>query len=609
MLDTDVELAEAAADWLVTLGAAASSDDLDAFADHFLPDGWLRDLLCYSWDFRTLSGRDTIYNYLAAPASDKYSTNGFTSDAAPSPKSPHGRRRFDATAIHALELDINSTLDGPTAFPLPADPSQSGVQAAFTFSLREPHARGRGFFRLVPTPRAGWKALTVFLSLHELIGYEEPVARPLGIPEDPATVAAWEDEYVKEGEAIEKDPTVLIVGAGQAGLMCAARFRRMGIRTLVVEKTPRVGDVWRQRDRETFPKYVDRTRLANFMESYAILQDLHIWTSTTVLSSPEPRYDSNTQRWTVTVSRNGGTFEIKPKHLVLALGSGQPTTPTWPGMDTFEGNTYHSDYHRNAGKWRGKKAIVVGSCNAGADIAQDFASNGVDVTIVQRTPTCVMSYKTADKLTFDPIWNKSRASEDADLFGNSMPNRLVIQSLANGGLDQFKKLDAELHVGLEAKGYKLTWSLNGVEAGYPVFLLEQLARGTMMDIGVGQLIIDGKVKVKHGVDIVGFESDCVVFADGTKLPADVVALATGNAPAIETIRSLVGAHLVSKIGGKVWGLDPDGEHRRLFRPTGQPGLWIVGGGISTPRYHSRHLGLQILAEELGIKGPTPGYSG
>lgn len=37
------------------------------------------------------------------------------------------------------------------------------------------------------------------------------------------------------------------VGAGQAGLQTAARFRQMGIKTLVIDQTARVGDVWRNR--------------------------------------------------------------------------------------------------------------------------------------------------------------------------------------------------------------------------------------------------------------------------------------------------------------------------------------------------------------------------
>lgn len=38
-----------------------------------------------------------------------------------------------------------------------------------------------------------------------------------------------------------------------------------------------------------------------------------------------------------------------------------PNIPSWPGMDKFRGAVYHSNFHRDAEKWAGKKAIVVGA--------------------------------------------------------------------------------------------------------------------------------------------------------------------------------------------------------------------------------------------------------
>lgn len=39
----------------------------------------------------------------------------------------------------------------------------------------------------------------------------------------------------------------MLVGAGQTGLNIGARFKQMGIRTIIIEKNNRVGDVWRKR--------------------------------------------------------------------------------------------------------------------------------------------------------------------------------------------------------------------------------------------------------------------------------------------------------------------------------------------------------------------------
>jgi cation diffusion facilitator CzcD-associated flavoprotein CzcO len=41
--------------------------------------------------------------------------------------------------------------------------------------------------------------------------------------------------------------SLALVGAGQTGLHIAARFKQMGISTLVIEQNARIGDNWRKR--------------------------------------------------------------------------------------------------------------------------------------------------------------------------------------------------------------------------------------------------------------------------------------------------------------------------------------------------------------------------
>ena len=47
----------------------------------------------------------------------------------------------------------------------------------------------------------------------------------------------------------------------------------------------------------------------------------------------------------------------------------------------------------------------------------------------------------------------------------------------------------------------------------------------VIDVGCAALIIDGRVKVKHGVEIDHLKKDSVVFTDGTELEADAIILA------------------------------------------------------------------------------------
>jgi cation diffusion facilitator CzcD-associated flavoprotein CzcO len=111
--------------------------------------------------------------------------------------------------------------------------------------------------------------------------------------------------------------------------------------------------------RINFPKYIPKGKLANFLESYAVNQELCIWLSSTITSTPV--YDSLSARWTIEVQHGDQKVILNPKHLVLATGSGSPHIPTWNGMGEFTGPLYHSDFHTDAEQFRGKRVIVVGA--------------------------------------------------------------------------------------------------------------------------------------------------------------------------------------------------------------------------------------------------------
>jgi len=83
------------------------------------------------------------------------------------------------------------------------------------------------------------------------------------------------------------------------------------------------------------------------------------------------KYDESTKKWTTTVVRAGQQpREMKVAHIIMATGfSGEARMPSWPGMDTFKGPMPHSSKHIGAAGWEGKKAVVVGCCNSGHDIA------------------------------------------------------------------------------------------------------------------------------------------------------------------------------------------------------------------------------------------------
>jgi cation diffusion facilitator CzcD-associated flavoprotein CzcO len=565
--------------------------------NHFLSDGWFRDLLCFSWNFRTLSGLEKI--------------RGFLSEVV------DGKPRLEHSGLRDFKLDDYSA-NAPSPLQLPGLQGIEGVQGAFTFTITRPAALGRGFFRLTQDVDGKWKALTLFTNMQDLVGHEESSAAQHGLYE--GRKMTWEEDVDAKFRAIEADPTVLIVGGGQAGITSAARLGRLGIRALVIEKNPHVGDSWRKRYPNltlhtpayqssmlyspypsTFPKYIPKGKLANFLDSYAVNQELCIWVSSTVASTPV--YDSSSGRWTVEVQHGDKKVFLNPKYLVLATGSGSPRIPTWNGMEEFEGTLYHSDFHTNAEQFRGKRVVVVGAGNAGGDICQDFVAHGAtEVTMVQRSATCIISSSTAEQTHFNLPFPDNTPIEELDFRNNSMPLALLLHLVKSGGIQHAKMLDKELHDGLRKVGFNLTWELSpgSGEVGLEGFLFSRQASGTMIDIGCGRLIVEGRVKIKQGQDISHFDKDGITFKDGSKLLADVIVLATGNEPVMKTTRALLGNEITEQLPPEVMGLDSEGELNQTYRPSGHPALWFATGGFGMSRFFSKHLGLQILAKELGI---------
>lgn len=72
---------------------------------------------------------------------------------------------------------------------------------------------------------------------------------------------------------------------------------------------------------------------------------------------------------------------------------------------------------------KGKRALIVGCCNSGHDIAQDFYEKEYDVTMIQRSSTCVISSKAILKIGLAGLYDEQGPPvEDADVAFWSIPS-------------------------------------------------------------------------------------------------------------------------------------------------------------------------------------------
>ena len=590
----DVTPAQRVDAWLADFEAALAVRDIDRVAGMFAVDSFWRDLVSFTWNLKTMEGREQITDMLTTRLAGT-----------------------DPSGFRARET--------PT--------EDEGVTTAF-IEFETAVGRGVGHLRLKDEdgqPRA-WTLLT---ALQELKGHEEPKgpSRVLGaVHGDDPDPRSWAEKRAEEqaelGRSIQ--PYALVIGGGQGGIALGARLRQLGVPAIIVDKHERPGDQWRKRYKSlclhdpvwydhlpylpfpaNWPVFAPKDKIGDWLEFYTRVMEVPYWSKTTCTSAS---FDEETNRWTVEVDRDGEKLTLHPTQLVLATGmSGKPNIPTLPGQDLFRGDQHHSSAHPGPDAYVGRKAVVIGSNNSAHDICKALYENGVDVTMVQRSSTHIVKSDTLMDIGLGDLYSEralaaGMTTEKADLTFASLPYR-IMHEFQIPLYDQMRERDKEFYDRLEAAGFELDWGADG--SG---LFMKYLRRGSgyYIDVGACDLVADGRIKLAHG-QVDHLTETAVVLADGTELAADVVVYATGYGSMNGWAADLIGQDVADRVG-KVWGLGSDtpkdpgpweGEQRNMWKPTQQPHLWFHGGNLHQSRHYSLYLALQLKARYEGI--PTPVY--
>ncbi len=195
----------------------------------------------------------------------------------------------------------------------------------------------------------------------------------------------------------------IVVGAGPSGLAALRQLLRQGISVLALEKRHDVGGVWlfeegphrhssayktlvtiTSKNRSAFsefpfseeaPDYLPHAEVQKYFRRYAEAFGLleHIRFGTEVRAARR-----SAKYWTIETSQ--GTYEAS--YLVVASGHHwKPFLPEYPGV--FTGESYHSHDYMDPYQLRGRRLLVVGAGNSGADITVDGVrfSQSVDLSI------------------------------------------------------------------------------------------------------------------------------------------------------------------------------------------------------------------------------------
>ena len=182
---------------------------------------------------------------------------------------------------------------------------------------------------------------------------------------------------------------VVVIGAGQAGLAAGYHLARRGIEFVILEASPRVGDVWRDRydslllysparydalpgyrfplGRNAFPT---GSQMGDYLESYLAHHRLPVHTGVHVDSL---RTSDAGDGYLI----SAGPRSFAANQVIVASGAFQrPHVPEFAAQLDPQIRQMHSAAYRNPAQLKEGPVLVVGVSHSGADLAHEIAAAG-----------------------------------------------------------------------------------------------------------------------------------------------------------------------------------------------------------------------------------------
>lgn len=310
----------------------------------------------------------------------------------------------------------------------------------------------------------------------------------------------------------------LIVGAGPAGLATAAELSRVGERYRLLERGPTIAATWESlydsltlhtgKHMSTLPGlpyprgtslFPTRHEFLNYLRRYARTKGIEAELNRKVV-----RIDRVGAGWRATLA-DGEIVEARD--VVMASGIvAKPRMPELPGRELFQGEVLHSSSYLRPAPYVGKRVLVIGVGNSGGEIGSELARSGARVTVSVRSGANVVPRQLGP-----------------------FPTQYVRYLL--GKLPR------------AAQGPLLRMTQKRFVKKYGVSPLPPASASVLDAIPlIGFHLVDcireGLIEVHHGAPA-AFTPTGVRFDDGTLGDFDAVIFATGFAPAIDALGTLV----------------------------------------------------------------------
>jgi len=200
---------------------------------------------------------------------------------------------------------------------------------------------------------------------------------------------------------------VAIIGTGFGGIATAVRLRQRGFDDFVLlDRAGEVGGVWRDNDYPgaavDVPSHLYSLSFApnpNWHNTYAKRAELYAYVKRVtdelglrrhlVLDCAVERldWDGVEQLWRLETASGRRTAT----HVVLATGAlADPVIPDLPGLDRFDGVSFHSSRWRHDFDLTGKRVAVIGTGPSAVQFVPAIQPDVAHLTVFQRTPAWVV---------------------------------------------------------------------------------------------------------------------------------------------------------------------------------------------------------------------------
>jgi cation diffusion facilitator CzcD-associated flavoprotein CzcO len=343
------------------------------------------------------------------------------------------------------------------------------------------------------------------------------------------------------------DVAAVVVGAGPAGLAAAACLKRRGVDSIVLEAGSALATSWRNHYARLrlhtvkqhsslpglpfpveVPRYPTRAQVVDYLEQYAARFGIAPRTG-----EPVSRIAAQGDRLVVDSARG----RYRAPVVVVATGHNRlPNPDRIADQERFRGEILHAARYHDGAPYAGRRILVVGAGNTGAEIALDLLEHGASPSLSVRTPINVVP---------------------RDFLGLPMQvTSLRLRRLPIRMRDRIGRIVSRLAFGNLVRHGLLRPALG------PLSSIALRRRIPLIDVGTVAAIKRGDIAVKPA--LARFTETGAVFADGSTIEIDAAILATGYHPALADFVAVPGA------------LAEDGFPRDWKGGGAHPGLYFVG---------------------------------